>query len=239
MKSFGKYISKYLISFLSLIVLLALVNVLCFGWMFYATVMRDYGTDAPRQMLNRIETAVSPEGMDQSFAEKLCDSHIWAMYMRPDGTLFWSVDRPRDVPARYTMSDVAVFAKGYISDYPVFTRNTDDGILVLGYPKDSYMKLTENYYSIATVRKLPAAALMILAVDVILLFGFYSLSKRRIISKTGPIIASIQALSDGKVLLLSERGELSEIAGSINKASRILSRQNEARANWIAFGPSE
>ena len=33
---------------------------------------------------------------------------------------------------------------------------------------------------------------------------------------------------------MSIRGELSEIADSVNQASQVLSRQNQARANWIS-----
>ena len=47
-------------------------------------------------------------------------------------------------------------------------------------------------------------------------------------------MASIKALSTGKPVDLSIRGELSEIADSVNQASRVLSRQNQARANWIS-----
>ena len=47
-------------------------------------------------------------------------------------------------------------------------------------------------------------------------------------------MASIKALSAGKPVDLSIRGELSEIADSVNQASQVLSRQNQARANWIS-----
>ena len=47
-------------------------------------------------------------------------------------------------------------------------------------------------------------------------------------------MASIKMLSQGKAVDLSIRGELSEIADSVNQASQILSRQNKARANWIS-----
>ena len=47
-------------------------------------------------------------------------------------------------------------------------------------------------------------------------------------------MASIKILSTGKPVNLSIRGELSEIADSVNQASRVLSRQNQARANWIS-----
>lgn len=44
----------------------------------------------------------------------------------------------------------------------------------------------------------------------------------------------MEKLSDGKAISLHVDGELAEIAESVNKASNILSKQNEARANWIS-----
>lgn len=44
----------------------------------------------------------------------------------------------------------------------------------------------------------------------------------------------METLADGKPVSLHINGELSEIASSVNKASSILNRQNEARANWIS-----
>ena len=44
----------------------------------------------------------------------------------------------------------------------------------------------------------------------------------------------IETLADGKPASLHIDGELAEIADSVNKASFLLSRQNEARANWIS-----
>ena len=58
--------------------------------------------------------------------------------------------------------------------------------------------------------------------------------KRRIIQNTEPIVDAIETLADGKPVSLHIDRELSEIANSVNKASLILSRQNEARANWIS-----
>ena len=74
----------------------------------------------------------------------------------------------------------------------------------------------------------------ILAVDLAILFLAYYFSKRKILISTEPIITSIETLGNGKLTSLSMRGELSGIADSINKASNILSRQNQARANWIS-----
>ena len=47
-------------------------------------------------------------------------------------------------------------------------------------------------------------------------------------------MSAVETLADGKPVSLHISGELSEIANSVNKASSILNRQNEARANWIS-----
>ena len=44
----------------------------------------------------------------------------------------------------------------------------------------------------------------------------------------------METLGDGKPVSVCISGELSKIANSVNKASSILNRQNEARANWIS-----
>ena len=127
-----------------------------------------------------------------------------------------------------------MFSKGYIEDYPVFVWNTNDGLLVLGYPKDSYTKLTSNYYSIAALRRLPIFVLGMLGLDVLCLFCAYYFSKRKIIRNIEPIVSAVETLGDGKPVSVYISGELSKIANSVNKASSILNRQNEARANWIS-----
>ncbi|TCL55004.1 signal transduction histidine kinase [Kineothrix alysoides] len=233
-KSFGKYISGYIISFIVFTAILALINIFLFGWTFYNTFSQDYGEGSPQNMLDEItaaSTATSPAG---PAVEKLRDKNIWAMYVNQDGGLFWSVDLPYGVPSHYTLQDVAVFAKGYISDYPVFIRSTENGLIVLGYPPNSYTKLLSNYYSISTIKKLPAFTIIVLVIDFLLLFFAYYLSKQKIIKNTEPITNAIDALSDGKPISLSIRGELSEVAESLNKASGIINKQNEARANWIS-----
>ena len=141
---------------------------------------------------------------------------------------------PEEVPRNYNIQDVALFSKGYLEDYPVFVWNTDEGLLVLGYPKDSYMKITSNYYSIEAIQKIPFYVMGMLGMDALCLFLAYYFSKRRIIQNTEPIVEAIETLADGKPASLHIDGELSEIAASVNKASQIISRQNEARANWIS-----
>lgn len=221
-------------SFAVFLLILVLINVLLFGVTFYHTVSDDYGESSPRAMLEMTSAAATTEGLTDDAIQTLRQYNIWAMYLTPSGECFWTLDVPEEVPHNYSVQDVALFSKGYLEDYPVFVWNTDEGLLVLGYPKDSYMKLTSNYYSIEAIQKIPFYVTGMLGMDVLCLFLAYYFSKRRIIQNTEPIVEAIETLADGKPASLHIDGELSEIAGSVNKASLILSRQNEARANWIS-----
>lgn len=234
MKSLGKYISKYLASFVGLVLILLFINGIAFGWTFYGLMTKDYGALSPQNMLEATAASASLEGISDEASEQLRSNNIWAVYLDMNGNRVWETGAPEEIPEHFTVQDVAVFAKGYLADYPVFIRNTDDGMLILGYPKDSYMKLTSNYFSQRYIKTLPFFVMGILAVDFTILFLVYFFSKRKILKNSEPIITSIETLGNGKPTSLSMRGELSGIADSINKASDILNRQNQARANWIS-----
>lgn len=234
MKPLGKYISKYLAAFAVLALLLLFINGTAFVMIFYGIVTKDYGSLSPQNMLNLTAASASPEGIPEEISGQLRQNRIWAVYLDINGNRLWDIDAPDEIPKHFTIQDVALFAKGYLADYPVFIKNTDDGMLLLGYPRDSYMKLPGNYYSLRSVKAFPFFAVGILAVDFTVLFLAYYFSKRKILKNAGPIITSIETLADGKPASLSMHGELSGIAESVNKASDIIRRQNKARANWIS-----
>ena len=81
---------------------------------------------------------------------------------------------------------------------------------------------------------IPVFFCVVLAIDLTAMFLAYGFSRKKIIRLTEPIISAIASLSEGKPVSLDLSGDLSEVADSINRASRILNRQNQARANWIS-----
>lgn len=234
MKAFGKYIAKYLLSFFAFVLILLLINILAFSLTFGGIVFREYGAASPANMLERVAADLSVSGISEETVQELNRNQIWAMYLDEGGGCDWSVSLPEEVPKQYRTQDIAVFSKGYLQDYPVFVRSMEDGLLVLGYPKDSFMKLTGNYLPMRAVRIFPLFVTGILAADILLLFLIYYFSKRKISKSTEPIMTAIKTLSIGRPVSLSIHGELSEIADSVNQASQVLSRQNQARANWIS-----
>ncbi|WP_343210473.1 HAMP domain-containing sensor histidine kinase [Anaerolentibacter hominis] len=234
MKSFAKYMTKYFKSFSIFIFLLAILNVIIFVGTFYGAVTNDYGDTSPRRMLEKTAADSSISGISNETQELLHRNGIWAMYLNQYGNCVWSVDLPSEIPVNYTVQDVAVFSRGYLKNYPVFVQNDGEGLLVLGYPEGTYTKLISNYYSSDMVKAMPVYFAGILVVDILLLFAAYYISKLKMIKDIQPLISSIEMLSNGKPVSLAMKGELSDVADSVSKASHILSRQNEARANWIS-----
>ena len=234
MKSFVRYILKYMISFAAVILVLLLINVIAFCLTFGRALTKDYGDTSPQNLLEETAAACSADGISEKAAQKLKHNQIWAVFLNQEGRCVWSANAPEDLPVSYTIQDVALFSKGYLNDFPVFVRNTEDGLLILGYPKDSYTKIIGNYFSLQAIQLLPFYVTAILVIDCLILFAAYYLSKRKIVKNTEPIISSLKTLSDGIPVSLSISGELSELADSVNKSSRVLSRQNQARANWIS-----
>lgn len=234
MKSFTRYISKNLFFFIIYIIALLFIDLLVFGLIFYNTVSEDYGKHAPSRMLEEVSEALTQDGLPDNVLETLESNHIWAMLLDENGNRIWAAMTPEEIPAAYSLQDVALFSKGYLRDYPVFAWNTENGLLVLGYPKNSYRKITANYYSTRSFQLMPAYFCGTLLLDLLLLFLAYYFSKQKIIKNTGPIVAAVETLSDGTPAHLSINGELSGVAESVNKVSEILNRQNTARANWIS-----
>lgn len=233
MKSFATYLSKYLVSFTAFIVTLLLLNILIFICTFHNIMTDAYDETTPSELLPKV-AATSSEGISPEMEDYLISHDIWAMYLNSQGTCLWSVNLPEELPATYTIQEIAVFSKGYLADYPVFVWSMNDGLLVLGYPPNSYFKFTRNYYPVALIRVMPGFFVGMVVFDLFLLFLAYSFSKRNLIKNTEPLTTSIQTLANGKPVSLSMKGELAEIADSINKASLLLNRQNTARANWIS-----
>lgn len=141
----------------------------------------------------------------------------------------------------YTLSDIASLTRGYIDGYPTFTGEAENGLVVLGYPKDSFWKHMWPSWDYYTIANLPKTVLSVFALNIALIFLIYIAANSKLLKSIKPIVNGIQSLSTGEPVYVKEKGLLSELAMSINKTSEILQSQNDqlrrketARANWIA-----
>lgn len=124
----------------------------------------EINSDSLQMMLKSNSASVSLKGISSESSEQLRSDNIWALYLDLDGNIAWGVDVPKEIPERFTIQDVPIFANGYLADCPVFIKNTDDGMLILGYPQHSYVKLYRNYCSWVSTKGVLIAVIWIFLV---------------------------------------------------------------------------
>ena len=181
--------------------------------------------------------------LPEDLALELKETDTWAIFI--DNTtmnVVWHTDDlPETIPMSYSISDIAGLTRGYIDGYPTFTGEAENGLVVLGYPKDSFWKHMWPSWDYHLIANLPKTLLTVLAINVTLIFLIYAAANSRLLKSVKPIVSGIQSLPAEEDIHIKEKGLLSELAANINKTSEILQSQRRqlrkketARANWIA-----
>ncbi len=181
--------------------------------------------------------------LQDEIADELYASDIWAIFIENDTMqVVWQTDYlPETIPMSYTISDIADLTRGYIDGYPTFTGNKENGLVVLGYPKNSFWKHMWPSWDYQLIANLPQTVLYVLTINIVLIFLIYIVANSKLLKSIKPIINGIQELPTGQPVHIKENGLLSEISANINRTSDILQGQQyqlrkkeTARANWIA-----
>lgn len=181
--------------------------------------------------------------LSEDTALELQNENVWAILIdNRTMKVVWQTDNlPETVPMSYTVSDIASLTRGYIDGYPTFTGEAENGLVVLGYPKDSFWKHMCPSWDYNFIANLPQTVLSVLAINLALIFIIYVIANSKLLKSVKPIVGGIQALSTNEEVHIGEKGLLSELAVNINKTSDILQAQSRqlrkretARANWIA-----
>lgn len=181
--------------------------------------------------------------LNETTALELQNTNVWAILIdNATMKVVWQTDNlPETVPMAYTAPDIASLTRGYIDGYPTFTGEAENGLVVLGYPKDSFWKHMWPSWDYNFIANLPKTVLSVLAINISLIFIIYVIANSKLLKSVKPIVSGIQALSTNEEIHIREEGLLSELAVNINKTSDILQAQSRqlrkretARANWIA-----
>lgn len=237
MHNFGKFISKQFFIYLSVVILIVVLDLVIFFLTFNGTVS-NISKDNPVQTLEKVSNNLTIQNgeykLNNNYQKDLVINDIWGIVIDDNGNVVWKHNLPKEIPLNYSLQDVATFSKGYIKDYPVFTWKQGNDLLVLGYPKNSYSKFMTNYLPLSAIQKTPFLLLIMLVSNIAILFIVYYLSKRNVMLKISPILNGIDKLSHGDTVTLNINGELEEIGNRINETSLQLKKQNQARANWIS-----
>ena len=146
-KTFAPFsIGEQAVLFVCLTILLLFVDLFLYIGITVYENNQAFGNGSPKSVTMKIgEDLVRNEAGDyelSAYAQSWMDEEqCWAILISNEGTVDWSRNAPESVVHPYTLADAATFARmGYLDDYPCFICKRDDGILVAGFPKDSYAR---------------------------------------------------------------------------------------------------
>lgn len=189
------------------------------------------------------QTSENGYTLQENISAQLKESDVWAFVIDNDTLqIVWKTENvPDTIPVSYSLSDIADLSIGYLDGYPAYTGKTENGIVVLGYPKDSFWKHTRASWNYNLFAHLPQIAFVVLAVNIAVILLIYVTANMKFLKPVKPITKGIQDLSAGEPVHIPEKGLLSDISANINQTSDILQEQRKqlkkketARANWIA-----
>lgn len=165
---------------------------------------------------------------------------LWAMLLDERGDVVWDYKKPPELPGHYSIGDVAGFSRWYLHDYPVRVWRNGDGLMVYGMEKESAVQVSITY-DMQIISALPGQIKLTLTVNLILLALLSLFFGYRFYRSIRPLAQGIEKLAAKQAVNIPERGLTGELAGSLNKASRLLLEQDEklkkrdlARTEWIA-----
>lgn len=246
MKSVPKLIRRFVGILLLSSVLIVIINFLVL-----AAIMTSHSTDkatSPYTIAAEAGGALQPStnggyALSESMSNKLANCGAWAILIdNKTLQITWKTENvPDSIPNTYTLADIADLSVGYLDGYPTYTGENENGVVVIGFPKDSFWKHTRASWNYSLIANMPQTVLNVLLINVILILVIYVIANIKLLKSVKPITKGIQDLSAGERVHIPETGVLSEISSNINHTSDILQEQKEqlrkketARANWIA-----
>lgn len=243
MKSVPKLIRRFVGLLLFSFVLVVILNVAIFAIIASKQIENGHPWSTAEEMAAALQVTESGYALPDAAVQELHSDGARAILIdNSTHEVVWHSDHlPDSIPTSYTLSDIASLTRGYIDGYPTFTSGTQQGLMVLGYPKTSFWKHMWPSWDYQLIAHAPQTALVILIANIALLLLIYVIANSSLLRSVKPITNGIEALPTGQPVYIRETGLLSEVASHINSTSEVLQMQNRqlrkretARANWIA-----
>ena len=175
MKTFVRLIRRYVLAAVGVVLLLLFSGVAVLGWLGWQEScrlpQREYSSSEIADSM--VETAEGLAFGAERTPQEWMNGYEWAMVLDDVGNICWSYGLPQELNHAYTPGDIAKFARWYLADYPVFCWTEPYGLFVIGLPKGSLWKYSiysSPDFALSMVRVLPAAALGMLLLGLVLCF---------------------------------------------------------------------
>ena len=181
---FARFFTKQLLLFVALALLIVVIDFFLYAVIAYRESNSNFNDGTPASTTRAVDQALEQDAdgswtLGENGLEALGQQDAWALVIGTDGAVAWSQDKPEDVPDRFSVNDVAMAAHyAAVADYPAFFWDRDDGLLVVGFPKNEFWTMTLTYPA-STVRNFPLYVLLIFAVDLGILYTIYAVIEQK------------------------------------------------------------
>ena len=234
MNAVERFFRRYILSTVGILVLFFIVNLLLLGT-FALILYLNGAADSSfptEEFSGHIVLQNGELTADTSAQELLQHAKAWSMILRDDGKVIWEEGLPEELPRQYSVTDVALFSRWYLNDYPIHIWKRTDGLLVIGFPPGSVIQFYSSTQSRYALPSLTGIA-VIFVINILLMIYLFLRNVRRIERAIEPILEGIHSLSQGKAFRLEEKGDLAEINASLNRTGEYLIKKDNTRAEWI------
>ncbi|TLQ41757.1 HAMP domain-containing histidine kinase [Ruoffia tabacinasalis] len=229
-----------------IIIFSTLISIFILNFLLFVFTTFNYSSDemSPYSVADKIAKEFSANSYQFSSETEnyLIENNIWAIFINENNQELEAKtnNSPPDIPKRFSLSDISELTLGYISEHPTYVGETERGIIVLGFPKKEYWKLTTPTWDYSFISSIPQNAFLMLSVNIILIIIIYFSLTKKLINSIKPIVEAIKELSNNHKVELSENSLLTDIERQINRTSQILESQkyliqkkDNARKQWI------
>lgn len=234
MNTSNRFFRRYIFSTVGIVILFLVVNIILMAVYFVIAYFGNVATSnfPIEDFSNHVVLENGQFKGDQYAAEMLSDANAWAMILDENGTVIWEENLPEELPCHYSATDIAMFSRWYLDDYPVNIWKRQDGLLVIGLPPGNVLNYHFSFRA-QYMGPLLFGLIAVFCINILLMIYLFIRNARRVEKSMVPILNSIEHLSGGKPIHLEENGELAEINAGLNKAGRYLMKKDNTRAEWI------
>ncbi|WP_315080845.1 HAMP domain-containing sensor histidine kinase [uncultured Clostridium sp.] len=253
MKTKWKITGNFITTIVAVVILVVIMNILTiFGWYLLDVNINyknndsknpeDFARDFPEYMYEKDgNLEIKEDGI--ILLENL---GAWIQVLNDEGNEIYNINKPEDVPKKYTPFDMVHNYKYKIGPYVNFLLEkdlTDNHVnVILALPTTYADRITLNYSMNTAINQIKIIIVLTLIIDAIIALIFGYLFSRKLTRPMGEIISNVDILAKGNYgLCTKERGIYKDVFANINDLANVL-RRNEIerkeldsmREEWLA-----
>ena len=115
------------------------LNIVLFGYAVFRLGGEDGGVSIS-QCATALEESGEKYTLPPELEGRLEKDGRWLMLLDGQGDVIYDFQKPAEIPAHFSLAEVAGFTRWYLMDYPVRVHTVGDGLLVMGAPRNSMWK---------------------------------------------------------------------------------------------------